>query len=93
VPWRFAWDSKKNSKNVAKHAVPFEEAVTVFDDPLAVTTADPNHSLNEFRWATIGRTWRDVLVVVFYAHHGDTIRLISARQPTRQEQRHYEEGI
>jgi uncharacterized DUF497 family protein len=51
---KFQWDSNKASSNVKKHGVSFEEAVTVFGDPLAMTISDPDHSVGEFRLLTIG---------------------------------------
>jgi uncharacterized DUF497 family protein len=50
----FEWDPDKAAANLAKHNVPFEEAVTVFGDPLATTTPDPEHSGSEERWMTTG---------------------------------------
>ena len=50
----FQWDPAKASSNAEKHGVPFEEAITVFGDPLAVTISDPDHSVGEFRLLTIG---------------------------------------
>jgi uncharacterized DUF497 family protein len=82
---------EKAIENIANHDVSFDEAITVFDDPLALTAPDDTHSEEEFRWATIGHTTGHRLVVVFYTERGDTIRLISARSPTRQERRAYEE--
>ena len=88
---RFEWDPQKAVENIGNHGVSFEEALTVFDDPLALTALDTAHSDEEFRWATIGRTWRDHLIVAFYTERGDSIRLISARSPMRHERRAYEE--
>jgi uncharacterized DUF497 family protein len=51
---RFEWDSDKAAANVKKHRVSFDEAVTVFYDPLAATFEDPDHSDDESRLVTVG---------------------------------------
>ena len=79
-------------ENVVVHGVRFEQAITVFDDPLELTTRDDSHSRDEDRWISIGATTNGPLVVVFYTERSDTIRIISARFPTRQERRSYEEA-
>ena len=90
----FAWDPGKAALNVKKHGVSFDEAQTVFGDPLRRTRHDRLHSSpGEARWVTIGRS-RDgrILVVV---HHDEEdaniIRIISARKATRTEREQYEE--
>ena len=90
---RFEWDSAKDSANRLKHGVSFDEAQTVFFDPLAITTPDDAHSTPwEERWHTIGHSTRNRLLVVIHVdiHEGHT-RLISARPATRRERRQYEE--
>jgi len=71
--------------------VSFEEASTGFADPLAVTGADPDHSVGEVRWITIGLSNRQRLLSVVHTEIGDLIRIISARAATRAERRLYEE--
>ena len=88
----FEWDRAKAAANVAKHGVSFEEATTVFSDPLSVTGADPDHSLNEERFITFGVSIGDRLLAVAHADQGDTIRIISARRVTATERNIYEEG-
>jgi uncharacterized DUF497 family protein len=88
----FEWDRAKAAGNVAKHGVSFEEATTVFTDPLSVTGADPDHSLNEERFITFGVSTGGRLLAVAHADHGDTIRIISARPVTAAERNIYEEG-
>ncbi len=90
---RFQWDPDKASGNVRKHGVSFEEAVTVFGDPLAVTISDPDHSVGEFRFLTTGRSSLQRLLVVSHTEREGEVRLISARLATRQEKRSYESGI
>ena len=88
---RFAWDAPKAAANLRKHGVSFEEAATVFGDPLAVTFADPDHSEGEPRFITIGESTATLLLVVAHADRGWTIRIISARKATRNERRIYEQ--
>jgi uncharacterized DUF497 family protein len=89
----FEWDPNKDSGNQEKHGISFEEAATVFDDELQVTIPDPDHSVGEFRYLTIGLTTRGRLIVVSHTEHEeDRIRVISARSATTQERRTYEEG-
>ncbi len=88
---QFVWDSEKAEKNEEKHAVCFEEAATVFGDPLSLTISDIAHSNNEERFVTIGRSsTENLLVVVHLDIDDDTIRLISARSATRKERREHE---
>jgi uncharacterized protein len=86
------WDARKASANQRKHKVLFEEASTVLADPLAITGADPDHSLSEVRWITFGLSNRQRLLAVSHTEEGDIIRIISARAATRPERRLYEEG-
>jgi uncharacterized protein len=89
---RFEWDSKKATENLAKHGVSFEEAATVFRDPLSATGSDPDHSFDEARFITFGLSTPGRLLVVAHSEHDDTIRIISARRVTPRERRIYEEG-
>jgi hypothetical protein len=88
----FEWDSAKASRNLRKHRVSFEEASSVFYDPLAVTGADPDHSEDEERLVTFGLSSAGELLVVAHVERGDAIRIISARRATHHEGRIYEEG-
>ena len=88
----FEWDEDKAAKNVKKHDVSFEEASTVFGDPLALTIPDPLHSELEDRFITLGESHLRRLVVVVSTERGDRIRIISARLATRRERKNYEEG-
>jgi uncharacterized DUF497 family protein len=89
---RFEWDFRKALINLSKHGVSFEEARTIFGDPLSLTVADREHAEGEFRFAIVGRTTAGRLVVVSHVERGDTIRLISARPADRREKKAYEEG-
>jgi uncharacterized protein len=87
----FAWDKAKATRNLAKHGVSFDEAMSVFFDPLAVSGADPDHSLGEARYISFGISILGRLLVVCHTHRAGTIRIISARPATRLEKRIYEE--
>lgn len=87
----FEWDPGKADENERKHGVSFPEAATVFGDPLSVTMADPDHSVGEARFLTVGMSHRQRLLVVAHADRDDAIRLISARAATRAERKTYEE--
>jgi hypothetical protein len=87
---KFEWDPKKAEHNVKKHGVEFEEASTVFGDPLAATVPDPRHSVEENRFVTMGQSTDNRLVVVAHIDRSEQVRIISARLATRRERRKYE---
>jgi len=87
----FEWDEDKAAKNRRKHKVAFAEAATVFGDPLAVTFPDPDHSVEEDRFLTIGTSDRNRVLIVSHTDREDRVRIISARKATPQERRTYEE--
>lgn len=89
---RFEWDPRKAAGNRAKHKVSFEEALTVFGDPLGRITDDPRHLEGEERLVLLGQSERRRLLVVMFTERGEAIRLISARKATRGERRKYEES-
>jgi len=91
MPLEFDWDSNKASTNLRKHGVSFNEAATVFGDPLAATFHDPDHSHGEIRHITIGASVRHNLLVVSHTDRHGVIRIISARKATGYERRYYEE--
>lgn len=90
---RFEWDPNKNAINQKKHAIAFEEARTVFDDPEALVIDDPDHSENEERFIILGFSIRANLLVVChcYRESESVIRIISARKATVRETRQYHE--
>jgi uncharacterized DUF497 family protein len=88
---KFEWDQKKAKYNLRKHGVSFEEASTVFDDVLAAFYADPDHSVHEKRFLMMGTSVRGRLLYVAFADRTQRIRIISARIPTKQEKKLYEE--
>lgn len=87
---QFTWDSAKAEQNFLAHGVSFQEAATVFGDPLAGTIPDPDHSVGEERLVTIGQSSAGQLLVVCHVEQGDTIRIISARRATSHEREDYE---
>jgi uncharacterized DUF497 family protein len=89
---RFEWDPKKAAANLKKHGVTFQEAATVFGDPLAITFQDPDHSKDEERHLTFGLSLQKRLIVVSHTERGDRTRIISARPMDREERVIYEEG-
>ena len=89
---RFEWDEVKGAANLRKHGVPFEEAASVFSDPLAYTFDDPDHSVDEQRLLTFGFSQSGRLLAVVHAERGRAIRIISARRATRHERGIYEQS-
>ena len=88
----FEWDAQKAAANLEKHGVSFEEASSVFFDPLSATGDDPDHSFGERRFVTFGVSSSGRLLVVAHVEKDDAIRIISARQASRSERNLYEEG-
>ena len=74
----FGWDAAKAERNLDKHGVSFQEAATVFGDPLAVTYADPDHSEEEDRYLTFGESSDGRFLVVSHTDREDRTRIISA---------------
>lgn len=89
---RFEWDEEKAVSNLSKHGVSFEDAVTVFGDPLSDTLPDPDHSFEEQRFIIIGSTESGKILVVAHTDDSQTVRIISAREATHGERQFYEEG-
>jgi len=87
---QFEWNREKARKNLRKHKVSFEEAMTVFYDPLSATFDDIDHSDDEERLITIGYSSRSRLLVVSHTERGKTIRIISARTATAHERKKHE---
>jgi len=88
----FEWDPNKAAQNLRKHSVTFEEAATVFRDDLSITVPDPDHSMEEERFITVGLSSQNRLLMVAHTERGDLIRIISARELTPRERRQYEEA-
>lgn len=90
---KFSWDPRKADTNFRKHGIAFDEALTVFNDPLALIFDDMAHSDAEHREIIIGFSALSRLVLVcFVERDEDTIRLISARRATKDEIKDYEKN-
>lgn len=87
---QFEWDREKATKNTKKHKVTFDEAVTVFYDPLSATFIDEDHAIDEHRLITIGYSAQSRLLVVSHTERGKNIRIISARKATANERKRHE---
>jgi hypothetical protein len=92
VDIQFEWDEVKAISNEEKHGVAFSEATTIFTDPFLITFLDEEHSDYEDRFISIGLSERQGLLLVVHTDRDTAIRIISARQVTRREQRIYEQG-
>ena len=90
---RFEWDPKKAKTNQTKHDVSFEEALTVFADPLARIFPDEEHSIDELREIIIGHSARNKLILVNFTALADRVRIFSARNVTSGERKDYEENV
>jgi len=88
---RFEWDEAKAEANRQKHGVSFEEACTLFEDPLYIIFADPDHSESENRFIIVGVSVNGSLIVVSFVERPNSTRFISAREATRSEREFYEE--
>jgi len=86
----FEWDEDKAWRNLLKHRISFEEAITVFADPMALTVFDEAHSTQELRFKTTGLSERIRVLLIVHAERGDRIRLISARRASAKERQAYE---
>jgi hypothetical protein len=88
----FEWDERKTAENLRKHSASFNEAATIFDDPLAYTFNDPDNSVGETRLLTFGNSHSDRLLVVSHVERNGHIRIISAREVSKHERQIYEKG-
>jgi len=88
----FEWEEEKAKANLKKHRVSFDEATTVFIDPLSITIPDPDHSVDEQRHIDIGSSDKGRVLVVAYTERGSNIRIISCRKATPSERKLYEES-
>ena len=91
MAFEFEWDPQKAASNIAKHGVSFEEAATVFGDPLGRIVTDPRHSADEERFVLLGVSKDGNLLAVMFVDRDGRLRIISARKATRHERKDYEE--
>jgi hypothetical protein len=89
----FEWDARKADENLKKHGVAFEEALTVFADPLARIFDDPDHSESERRELIIGYSASERVLIVSFTEREPRTRIIGAREATPHERQNYEENI
>jgi uncharacterized DUF497 family protein len=89
---KFEWDPEKASLNEVKHGVSFEEAISVFGDPLATTVPDPDHSESEERFLTTGLSTQQRVLIVWHTNQSEITRIIGVREATTHERRTYESG-
>jgi uncharacterized DUF497 family protein len=88
----FRVDPAKAASNLKKHKVSFAEAITVFEDPLASTLPDDQHSLDEDRFITVGMSAKHRILFVVYTETKPGIRIIGARLAIATEIEQYEES-
>ena len=88
----FEWDEAKAALNQVKHGVTFQEAATVFGDPLSMVFDDPDHSHDEQRALLIGMSEEHRVLIVAFTESDESIRIISARETSRTERETYEHG-
>ena len=88
---QFEWDENKAQSNALKHGVTFEEASSVFADPLAAIFPDEAHSVEESREILVGHSTEGRLLVVSFTERVGAIRIISARSANKRERRDYEQ--
>jgi uncharacterized protein len=91
----FTWNPIKAASNLAKHGVAFMQAATVLRDGLALTVFDAEHSEFDERWFTLGLSSEGKLLAVSHTYTATgadsaRVRIISARDATRNERRQYE---
>jgi uncharacterized DUF497 family protein len=89
----FSWNEAKAHRNLKKHRVSFDEAITVFADPLFLIAADDDHSIDEKRFVIMGESNKGRILVIAYAERENDTRIISAREATLKERKNYEEEI
>ena len=90
---KFEWDRKKATANFSKHGVSFEEALTVFGNPLARIFDDEDHSIEERREIIVGHSAKGRLLIVCFTAPGESVRIFSARPATKRERKAYEENV
>jgi uncharacterized DUF497 family protein len=99
VRFNFEWDPAKAKANLRKHGVSFEQAVTVFRDPHAVSIFDRDHDEQEDRWVTLGTASEGRILLIVHTFLESvqdqeyTVRVISARRASKREQRQYEANL
>jgi uncharacterized protein len=92
----FEWNADKAASNLKKHKVSFDEAKTLFNDPLLATFPDSEHSAYEQRFVSIGISAKGRVLLAAHTETMTTdyivVRLISCRRATAAERKVYEEA-
>ncbi len=88
----FEWDPNKAALNLEKHGVSFEEATSVFADPMFIAVVDDEHSSDEERFITIGMSAQGRLLMVAHTDRDGRVRIISVRKATKVEEQFYVEA-
>jgi uncharacterized protein len=90
---KYEWDEAKNSVNIIKHGISFEEASEVFNDPMMISKLDLRYEYGEERWFSVGSTQKGMIIMVahlyFDEHQEPVVRIISARKATQKEVHYY----
>lgn len=94
--YNFDWDPYKSKQNIKKHKISFEIATEIFQDFMAISLFDEEHSTKEDRWITIGKSINNQLIVIIHTFKIESnnqclIRIISARKATKSEIKQYED--
>jgi uncharacterized DUF497 family protein len=89
---KFEWDENKNSENIRKHRIDFNDVVEIFHGPMIVNL-DDRFDYNEDRLIGVGFMENMITIVVFIEKDADVIRIISARKANKNETRHFKEEI
>jgi len=93
MSFEFEWDPKKAEENLKRHHVAFDEALTVFADPLARIFDDPDHSTDEPREIIVGHSEKQRLLLVSFTERAPKVRIIGARKATKRERQDYEQSF
>lgn len=91
----FEWNDNKARINFEKHKISFDEARTIFADPLLITFVDEFHSNKEERFVSIGLSEKNRVLLAVHTEREETnevivIRIISCRKATHSERKQYE---
>ncbi|HBE04385.1 MAG: hypothetical protein A2096_02270 [Spirochaetes bacterium GWF1_41_5] len=87
----FTWDEKKNTSNIIKHKISFDEAQSAFFDDMGLLFSDEEYSIIEERFILLGKNEKLKILVVCHCYQEDDshIRIFSARKATKKENKYY----
>ena len=89
---KFEWDEAKNLANIRKHHLDFADAEEIFDGP-TLTVPDLREDYGEDRWIVVGVIHGTTVVAIVAERESETLRVISLRKATRNEQKQYAKEI